>query len=116
MLMEGVEGGFGGGGPAEAGFVGVFFRGWFWCWEEVRGFGASGWGGVVVGIIAVVPGEWRGFVACGAGEFVGVFGCAFGDAGEEGLFCCEFFFVFAFFGFGFGFAAAGEGVLVSTGG
>ena len=45
-------------------------------------------------------------MACGAGEFVGVFGCAFGDAGEEGLFGCEFFFFVAFVVFGFGFAAA----------
>ena len=121
--MEGVEGGFGGGGPAEAGFVGVFLRVcWFVCWEEVRGF-CAGLGVVdVVGInaVVVVVGERRGFVACGTGEFVGVFDCAFGDAGEESLFCCEFFFVgfvFVSSGFGFEFAVAvvAEGVVVSAG-
>ena len=54
-------------------------------------------------------------MACGAGEFVGVFGCAFGDAGEEGLFGCEFFFFVAFVVFGFGFAAAAEGIFVPAG-
>jgi len=61
--------------------------------------------------VAIVVGERRGFVACWTGEFVGVFDRAFGEAGEEGLFGCELFFLRAVFVFVF--ADARQGFFVS---